>query len=139
MDVAQGLEGIVRNASIHAAAVVITVDGLDLQRIPVAEWRERKAQGAGFLLVPGGPDAEPGSAPGEHVERRQRDLRLAVPIEPRELVRRPRIDAGERQWRGYSKHGALRRPRRPGARHRTAHPPPPAAARTPALKSSLAS
>ena len=32
-----------------------------------------------------------------HVDRRQRHLRLAVRVEPRELVRGPQVDAGERQ------------------------------------------
>jgi hypothetical protein len=45
----------------------------DLQRLlqplePLRDRRERDAQPAGLLVVPGRPDAEPGPAAGEHVE-----------------------------------------------------------------------
>ena len=39
---------------------------------PLAERREREAEAARLVLVPGGPDAEPGAAAREDVERRRR-------------------------------------------------------------------
>ena len=47
----------------------------DLERLlehlePLAERREREAERARLLLVPGGTDAEPGPAAGQDVERR---------------------------------------------------------------------